>query len=227
MDMGNKCSRFAMQSVRLLSGQETDWRRMQVYKNIIGVISWCVLGGHGGGGVGLRLVSIVAQGGGVVRGGMLYVNVRAKPRRNVAALLWPRSQGGLWFGGRGHTSSFHISVIILSPIHPTKKKGLQIRDTRVFCFFWLFQLLCGSSSGFLAHMYYCDFNFTSRHSQPRLSLYESIHMAAVTDFRHTFGGSTSQVWGRLNTVAALRVFHGQQWASQEGSSRLFPDSFIS
>lgn len=147
---------------------------MKVYTNIVDVISLCVSWPGVGGGGSVRLDSIVVQGGGVGWGGMLCVNVRAKPRRNVAALRPPRSQGGLCFGGRGHASSFHISVIILSPIHPKKKKkrGLQKRDrhthTQVLhgeapdaCFFSrrlallqtacvaLFQLLCGSSSGFV------------------------------------------------------------------------------
>lgn len=110
---------------------------MQVYTNIVDVISLCVLGTGSG---GLHWVSIVVQGGGVVWGGMLYVNVRAKPRRNVAALRPPRSKSGLCFGGRGHTSSFHISVIILSLIHP-KKRTTNQRHTIVFFLFFLKHVL--------------------------------------------------------------------------------------
>lgn len=92
---------------------------MKVYTNIVDVISLCV---PAGGRAGAACVWFPLWCRGVGWGGTLCVNVRAKPRRNVAALRPPRSQGGLCFGGRGHASSFHITVIILSPIHPKKKR---------------------------------------------------------------------------------------------------------
>lgn len=162
---------------------------MKVYTNIVDVISLCV---PAGGRAGAACVWFPLWCRGVGWGGTLCVNVRAKPRRNVAALRPPRSQGGLCFGGRVNASSFHISVIILSPIHPKKKRKedykketdtLTHTHTQVLhgeapdaCFIFrlallqtacvaLFQLLCGSSSGFVAHMHNCDFSFASQHPQ--------------------------------------------------------------
>lgn len=89
--------------------------------NIADIISLCGWGwGRGGGCV--CLVSIVVRGRGV--GPLLcsLTECSSKSEEECSCSAAAEESGPAVFSGRGHRSSFHVSVIIFDLIHPKRKK---------------------------------------------------------------------------------------------------------
>lgn len=174
-----------MQSVGLLSGQETERRRMKVYTNIVDVISLCALaGGRVGGDV--RLVSIVVQGGRGGAGWDVVCECSSKAEGECSCSVAAEESGRAVFWRAGS----HVLIPHLCH-HPQphsslkKNKRHYKKETNACCTVKTLHVLPSSSCCevlLLALLPFCTtviFRFMSQHPQPCLSLYESIHTAAL------------------------------------------------